>query len=92
METFGTAYVLPIVAGPSFSPDGSLIAAAHSGVYGDHAFRLWDVASGRILLEVTGHAGKVTGLSFSPDGRSIVSSSLDGTLILWKVDLESGGL
>jgi len=36
---------------------------------------------------MSGHTGAVTGVSFSPAGRQIVSCSLDGTLRLWSDDL-----
>ncbi len=39
---------------------------------------------------LSGHQAKIVGLCFSPDGRTLVSSSLDGTVRLWAVD--SGAL
>ena len=32
---------------------------------------------------LTGHLGRVTALAFSPDGRRIFTSSLDGTVKVW---------
>jgi WD40 repeat protein len=31
-----------------------------------------------------GHAGAITSLVFSPDGRYVVSTSMDRTAILWR--------
>jgi WD40 repeat protein len=53
-----------------FSPDGRLLAAAGH----DHYLRVWDVQSGRLLYAVVAHQGPVEDVSFSPDGRWIVTA------------------
>lgn len=63
-----------------FSPDGAQLA----GVSGN-AIKLWDAVSGRELLTLAGHSGWVMGLAFSPDGRMLASTSLDGTVKMWSV-------
>ena len=45
--------------------------------------RLWEVATGAELLRLTGHTGFVHNLSFTPDGRAIVSASRDATVLIW---------
>jgi WD40 repeat protein len=45
--------------------------------------RIWDVASGRELYVLTGHRDRVNGVTFAPDGRSVLSTSDDGTIRLW---------
>ena len=46
--------------------------------------RLWDIAAGQQIGPLlTGHAGLVSSVAFSPDGTRIVSGSRDGTLRLW---------
>ena len=40
------------------------------------------------LAVLKGHAGRVTGLSFSPDGQLLVSASEDKTLRSWQVTAE----
>src|SRR5262249_45910329 len=42
-----------------------------------------EVASGRELAVFHGHAYFVHGLAFHPDGRRILSGSLDGTIKVW---------
>jgi WD40 repeat protein len=37
----------------------------------------------RQITSFTGHERRVTGLIFSPDGRSLISSSIDGTFRVW---------
>jgi serine/threonine protein kinase/WD40 repeat protein len=52
----------------AFSPDGVTLAGA-----GRYAVRLWDIATGRLLLTV-GITDYQTGLAFSPDGRRLAVS------------------
>jgi len=46
---------------------------------------VWDASTGQETLPLRGHAGGVTSVAFSPDGRRIVSGSDDKTLKVWDV-------
>jgi hypothetical protein len=49
---------------------------------------VWDAQSGQDLLTLKGHTGWVISVSYSPDGKRIVSGSGDKTVKVW--DAQSG--
>ena len=49
----------------------------------DNTAKTWDALTGDEFLTLKGHSQEVTSVAFSPDGRSVLTGSLDGTLILW---------
>jgi eukaryotic-like serine/threonine-protein kinase len=55
----------------SFHPSGRLVALA----FANHAVRIFDLETGRVLLEHCGQRRAVDGLAFSPDGKLLVSAS-----------------
>lgn len=52
--------------------------------------KLWDLHSGRLLFDLRGHTDDVFSIQFSPDGKKIVTASMDSTAIVW--DVETGRL
>ncbi len=62
-----------------FSPDGKRLVSGGN----DHAARVWDVETGRLVREFTDLPGVVVDALFSPDGQSVVaaSSSDDGGVV-----------
>ncbi len=73
-------------AGPVvFTPSGDLVVA------GDRTLRIVEFPSGTDRGNLAdGHAGPVRAVDISPDGRTIVSASDDGTLRFWDVATGEG--
>ena len=65
------------------SPAKTQLAAASPC---DRPVRLWDPASSRLRLQIRGHAGGSTAVSFSPDGGRLATSGTDGMVRLWRPD------
>ncbi len=63
---------------PCFSADGRWLA------WGEGAdVRLWDLRRNTTRHVFRGHLGHPTNLLFPPDGRTLISSSIDSTLLVW---------
>lgn len=79
-----------------FSPDSERIVTApcdkrnyddprnsHVEEASDYIARVWDAASGREMLALSGHTGDVQTAAFNPAGDSIVTASSDRTARVW---------
>src|SRR5581483_12389150 len=65
----------------TYSPDGKTVATA-----GSYTIDLWDVATGRRLHALAGHATPVVSVAFSPNGSELASGDgEEGTLIVWSL-------
>jgi len=64
----------------AFSPSGRLIAVGD----GQKA-TLYDIASGRKILNFIGHSGAIRSVAFSPNGIYLVTASEDKTATVWEV-------
>lgn len=67
----------------SYSPDGTLIAGGGE----NHDVTLWNAATGEILTTLEGHTDWVNALTFTPDGRYLISagSYSDTRVLVWDV-------
>jgi RNA polymerase sigma factor (sigma-70 family) len=80
----------------AISPDGSLLAAAEhpSPGTGPAELKIWNVTTGRVVLEPKGHTGRILALAFTPDGRGLVASGGKlnhfGEILYW--DVATGGM
>jgi hypothetical protein len=65
----------------AFTADGrNLVSAEHDG-----SVVVWEVLTGQVRREFTGHQAQVTGLAVSPDGKKAASVSMDLTALVWDV-------
>ncbi len=76
----GSWKLSPGTVGPIvFSPDGGWIASGGD----DNMITVRRVPDGAVLAQLKGHQGAIVEIAFTPDGRTLVSSSTDRTLRLW---------
>lgn len=72
-----------------FSPDGKLVAMAAFNTTpreDQKAIQLIDTATGAVAKRLEGHTESTLDVSFSPDGKNLVSSANDKTLRIWNID------
>jgi hypothetical protein len=65
------------------SPDGSLLAVCTT----DPEARVWvfDTATRQVVCKLSGHTDRVFRMAFFPDGRRLLSGSVDGTAKVWNL-------
>ena len=66
----------------AWSPDGQLMATSFFGSYGN-IVQVWNTTTGRLVCTYRQHADRVGSLSWSPDGKYIASTSIDGSTQVW---------
>jgi hypothetical protein len=55
-----------------------IVAGKYNG-----ALRVWDVASGSVLLDFPAHETQILALAFSADGKWLVSGAKDSSALIW---------
>jgi len=106
-ETLETVSVLPdtnddrISALAALSPDGRFALTAtgrHPGIvadgsqYANQTVTVWETASGESLFCLHGHTNTITAATFDAEGKRILTASLDGSVLLWPLDIPSAAL
>jgi RNA polymerase sigma factor (sigma-70 family) len=69
----------------TFSPDSRMLAVA----YQDGVVALIELATYKECHRFRGGQGNITALAFAPDGMSLASGSIDGTVLIW--DMKAAG-
>lgn len=64
----------------AFSPSGDKLAT------GSDKVRVWDVSTGKMLIEFKDTTNTVSDVVFSPDGKSVAASSQDYHVYVWKLE------
>jgi WD40 repeat protein/transcriptional regulator with XRE-family HTH domain len=70
----------------TFSPDGSRIAVANTAGVSGGWVSIWDVVTGEMLFTLPDRNARVDSVTFSPDGKRIVTTSSDQTVRIWEAD------
>jgi WD40 repeat protein len=79
-------YTFPEVWGDAMAID---LGGHYVAMENHNEVRLWDLAGGGEIATLRGHQTWVRALRFGADGRSLLTASEDGEVILW--DVPSGG-
>ena len=63
----------------ALSPDGKFVLTGSD----DDTASLWDLATGKAMMQFMGHTGQVKSVAFSPDGKYVLTAGDDETARLW---------
>ena len=69
-----------------FSPNGKYLATNSNDKDNDGALKLWDMDSGLCARTLEGNCGHVESITFSHDGKYLVSGNFNKTVKLWLVE------
>jgi WD40 repeat protein len=64
-----------------FTRDGGAVVSAAT----DGTLKIWNTATGDLLLTLPAHSSAVTGLVLSADGKLLVSAAQDGSISFWGI-------
>ena len=92
--TIGPALDADAYTALAFSPDGGRLAyGTNTGTAG-----VYDLRSGNLLISFPGHTTNIFQLTFSPDGKRVVTAAGDGRAYVWRAagnqrrSLQTGGV
>jgi len=71
----------------AWSPSGQILASGISG--SDTNIFLWNAETGKQIGHLTGHAGKINSIAWSPKEFELASSSHDQTIRIWDMNTRS---
>jgi WD40 repeat protein len=82
--TWGKFVASGLVAA-EFSPDGKLLALGQGGETGTGKVHIMEVATGKLIRSISGHQSGVCDLTFSADGKYVLSTGRDTVLRICQV-------
>lgn len=80
----GTTSIIPVVgiSVAAFAPGGNRLALA----MGSGAIQLWNLEENRLQRTLSGHKSRLSQLSFTANGRYLVSGDWSGQVVVWELD------
>lgn len=99
LKSYLTTDLIRSMEAVAFSPDGKYIASSGSVAIrnADKAVKIWEVATGNLVMTVKGHIGPIpfpapqsagvhiSTLVFSPTEETLAIANEDGTIIIWSL-------
>ena len=82
LETKSIANHADWVTSIAWSDDGTKMASASR----DKTAKVFDAASGELLVSYPGHGAPVRGIAFLPEGKQLVSTGTDNKLHRWELE------
>jgi RNA polymerase sigma factor (sigma-70 family) len=76
---FGKTSKFSHIRAIAFGPDCKLLAIGDF----EGTIHLFDLPYGKMVAELKGHRGWIQSLAFAPSGKTLASSSLDTTTLIW---------
>jgi WD40 repeat protein len=74
------------VSSVTFSPDNKYLASGHE----DGFVRVWELATGKPVVLINGHKGRVYDMSFSLDGKRLATCAADLKMRIWDLATQQG--
>lgn len=69
------------VAATTFSPDGSMLVYAN-----DDTIYFFDIDTENTITMLKGHTDVIDSLAYSSDGKTLVSGTKDGPILIWDIE------
>jgi WD40 repeat protein/tRNA A-37 threonylcarbamoyl transferase component Bud32 len=77
-----------LVGDVSLSPDGKYLAVANQ--WTPYLVTIYEVDTEKAVRTLAGHTDRITSVSYTPDGKRLVTSSADKTIKFWDPTAEPG--